>query len=737
MRDLEKFFWGLLAAVTVLALTGVTGNTLLTFVLWAFGITFAIGGYWLFSKYKYPKALSILAGIAMGAASFMLPWGIVADQNWLKMLLFMLPNLCLFLFLLIYTYRGKGEQWFGKNLQPLLIRSAVLAVLTTVFASVPINTWAHRQVLWAFNQQNESLLHNLRMFDERDKAVSFLDKQMCDAAIKAANAARREGELWLEWKPEDGLQELYGISGALATQYNAYLCKGWAAYDTENYQQALHTFIEADSVLDDLAGADSSWNSSKVWSWKNMADCHAKLLTYEKADSLYLLAINKYKTDVGKLDESLADLFVSLSMSVSAQGAIHEANQVLEQVLVPFESKYKEGEGSYKGTMKMYEHFIANLLRAEDYEKAALYLQKGKQLAHKDSLNYYVLQHYDGYLQLKTNKYKRAVLRFEEAMAGYTKLERPGSGNQVVIRQALFSAYMALADYTKAEAYLQEALEIAERDHGVESALYYKVLLDAAQLDRQLGKYDAAKEKLTKVLRRYESQWGDNNKVAEVLAQMAVIENELDNRPQAAAHATRAYAIARWFPEYKSASSDEVLLNIADVNLSLQHYTFADSLYKAVLERSQEDYYKVQKAKALSGIALVEMEQGQYKGAGEKLEQAIKITQEAVGGTHPMLSSLYYNRGRLKLTEGKTEDALQEAGKARQVLNRYFAADHINQADMYTLQGDIMLAERNAKAAGVEYRKAETIYEGTYKKSHWKRRHVAEMLELVQALQLV
>ncbi|MDX5435744.1 MAG: hypothetical protein LPK03_01020, partial [Pontibacter sp.] len=150
----------------------------------------------------------------MGAALFMLPWGVVADQNGLKLLLFMMPNLCLFLFLLIYTYRLKRKHWFGSSLKPLLIRSAVLAVLTSVFASGSVNTWAHRQVLRAFNQHNESLLHNLRMFDERDKAVSFLDNQMCDAAIEAANAARREGELWLEWKREDGLQELYGISGA-------------------------------------------------------------------------------------------------------------------------------------------------------------------------------------------------------------------------------------------------------------------------------------------------------------------------------------------------------------------------------------------------------------------------------------------------------------------------------------------------------------------------------------------
>lgn len=354
MRNFEKFFWGLLIVVTVLVLTGVLGNMLLCLILWLFGLLYGIGGYWLFSKYKLPTAFSILAGVALGAALFMLPWGIRANQDWAKMLLLSAPNFCLFLFLLIYTCRFEGEQWSGNKLKPLLVRSAVLVILTSVFASTPINTWAHRQVLWAFNQRNEPLLHNLRMFDFKIEAEKHLESRICDAAIEAANAARREGELWLEWKRGDDLQELYPMSGAIAIQYDAYRCKAWAAYDAENYEQALLTFTAADSVLNDLIGADSSKHSSKVWSWKNMAGTHAKLLAYDKADSLYILAVSKYKADVGKLDEEMADLLISLSISISAQEAIHEANQALEQVLVSFESEYKAGEGSYKGTMALY-----------------------------------------------------------------------------------------------------------------------------------------------------------------------------------------------------------------------------------------------------------------------------------------------------------------------------------------------------------------------------------------------
>ena len=724
MRNVEKFFWGLLAAVAVLVLTGVMGNLLLCLILWLFGSIYAIGGYWLFSKYKQPAVLSILAGIALGAALFMLPWGIRADQNRIKLLLFFIPNLCLFLFLLIYTYRIRVEQWSGSNLKPLLIRSAVLLVLTSVFVSTPVNTWAHRQVLWVFNQHNEPLLHNLRMFDFNIEAEKYLENQMCDAAIEAANAARHEGELWLEWKQGDDLQELYPISGAIATQYDAYRCKAWAAYDAENYEQALVTFIEADSVLNDLIGADSSKHSNKVWSWKNMADTHAKLLAYDRADSLYLLAIGKYKADVGKLDEEMADLLISLSMSTSAQGAIHEINQAIEQVLVSFESEYEAGKGSYKGTMALYKHLIANLIRADDYEKASLYLQKGKELSHKDSLDNYVLQHYDGYLQLNTNKYKSAVSRFEEAMAGYTHLERPGSGNHVSIRQALSKAHIALADFPKADAYLQEALQLSQNIHGAESVSFHKVLLDAALLDYQLSKYEAAKDKMLKGLNRYERQWGDNNKTSEVLAQLAMIEDELDNQSQAVAYANRAFAVAKWFPDYKSISDDDVLLNIANVNLSVQNYAFADSLYKAVVMRSGEPYYKIQKAKALSGIALIEMEQGQYKEAGRKLEQAIAEASQAVGESHPMLATLYYNKGTLKLLEGKTTEALELATKASDILSRYFAAEHTSHGDTYVLMGDIMLAERKVREAEQYYRKAERSYASTYKESHWKRQRI-------------
>ncbi|GAB3826374.1 hypothetical protein GCM10028895_37280 [Pontibacter rugosus] len=571
------------------------------------------------------------------------------------------------------------------------------------------------------------------MFEGRDKVNQFLNNNACDAAIEAANTARREGELWLEWRQEDGLQELYGISGIIELQYYAYTCKGRATYDAEDYQQALLAFKEADAVLDDLIGADSSWHVRKVWSWKSIADCHAKLLAYEKADSLYSLAISKYAAGVGKADEDMADLVISATTSASAQGAMQEANQMLEPLLVSFESKYKAGKGSYKGTMKLYEHLIANLLRANDYKKAALYLQKGKQFTHKDSLSYHVLQHYDGYLQLYTNKYKAAVLRLEEAKAGYKNLEQPGSGNHVVVRQALFKAYMALADYSKAEDLIKEAQKLSKRINGSESVLYHNVLLDAAQLDDHLGKYEAAKEKLVKVLQRYERQWRDNNRTAEILAQLATIEDELDNQTQAAAHANRAYAVIKWFTGYKSASDDEVLLNIANVNMSLKNYAFSDSLYRAVLARSEGDSYKTKKAKVLSGIALIEMEQGQFQKAGEKLEQAITTARQVVGEAHPMLATLYYNKSRLKLSEGKTEEALKEAAKARGIANKYFAANHVNQGDIYTLLGDIMLAQSKADEAEQLYLEAAKIYKLTYKVNHRKRQRIEEMLKSINA----
>jgi hypothetical protein len=50
VRDLEKLFLGLLGFVTVFVLTGVMGNLLLVVILWSFGLTYAVGGYWLFKQ---------------------------------------------------------------------------------------------------------------------------------------------------------------------------------------------------------------------------------------------------------------------------------------------------------------------------------------------------------------------------------------------------------------------------------------------------------------------------------------------------------------------------------------------------------------------------------------------------------------------------------------------------------------------------------------------------------------
>jgi tetratricopeptide (TPR) repeat protein len=101
-----------------------------------------------------------------------------------------------------------------------------------------------------------------------------------------------------------------------------------------------------------------------------------------------------------------------------------------------------------------------------------------------------------------------------------------------------------------------------------------------------------------------------------------------------------------------------------------------------------------------------------------------------------MLATLYYNKSRLMLERGKTEEALKVAAKGSDILNRYFAAEHVNHGDTYFLLGDIMLTEGKVREAEPYYRKAEKIYELTYKESHWKRQSIIEKLKLIKAVQL-
>jgi hypothetical protein len=733
VRNTEKILLGVLVLVLALVLMNAIDNIWLLIPIYITVLIYAVGGYWLFRSKEAFSVIPILAGLAFGTAILTLPWGIRSLMDPYKAIILAVPNVFLFLFLIFYSYRLKYKNWLGDNLKLMLIRSGVLLVLTAIIATSSINTWAHRQFLRPLNQQNESLLHNFDMFDFADRAEEELTAGRCETAISAANASRKAGERWLNWQEGDSLKELKSIAGVLDLQYKAYLCKGQAAWQADNYKLALANYQYVDKVLDELIAIDSSNVSSRVWSWERMAECYAQLHDYEVSDSLYALAIKLYVKQGWEYNENLAELIVALGANQIAQGTTDDYYQAMQPFIVGFENIYKE-RGEEKGIMVLYKNVIQNALRAKDLEHAELYLKKALEIiGTKESLDSYKLQYYKGYLAVFEDNYQEAVEYFEKVKKGYEKLESPTSLNHVAIRKALFNTYMALADFSNAERYLNDALSISEKLAGRNSLNYHQVLKDAALLDEQLGNYEAAKEKLEQVYKVYERIWGKNNKVMEVGVHLASIELELDNQDQARFHIESLEGVINEYPDFIDMLDTETMLQWANVRLELEDFKAAASIYKTVVDKMDEKLTQLQKAKVHTGIAIINIEQGNYKEADMLLMQANVTAQNAFGKSHPFIATLHYNKSSLLMHQENLTEARKEMERAIAITEIYYTPKHPTHADNEVMLGDIYLGDGELKAAEKSYRKAEGIYRLKYKPEHRKRKSVEDRIGFLKS----
>ncbi len=729
---------------------------LLLLSIWLVSFSYLIGGYWLFSsKGNKNTALSILAGIAFSVSLLFFPYSIWINKesfyNFLP-----IANGLLFIFLGIYLFLKKNSETNLQNIRLIFLRSLVILVVTFFFTYTPISFKPYQKILYFLNTGHEDIQNNILMFDYTEQCEDAIEKGDCARAIEYGLKANKAGKLWLGIKDDESFNaakkngvlkflqndstlfssditnlpesfsnesELWKISGTYSNLYKAYICKARSEYENNKYEDALKNYKIAHNYLIACDHNSKYWDEEKSWSLNNIAFCYKNLNKYFEADSLFLKAIENYKTIKDTADNGLAKLIANLGRSLSDESQFfYSTNMFMSANLILMQDTL-----SKKNRIDLalnYNIITINYLEQDSLENALFFIQQALKYSddRKDASYCQKTFHY-GVCLLKLNQYHKADSVLKACLQCCES--QPKDDGQIIAECNLLLSHasIALAKYDDARKYLERGIEITKNNFGSNCSQYANYLKALANLNKIVGNYNTSEMQYKIVIGLYSRELGNRNKeLPPVLSGLANLEIILSKLNSAKEHSDSSLSIASSFAPLTSPSTTDLLNKAAYVNYCIGLYTPAEKLYRKVIKINSNYGLEAgaNAAIALNGLGLIETARKNYRKADSLFIHSLKLHQNIFSVNHPMTANVYLNLGILFIQEGKLRDAEHKINMALQIDKQFFKSDHDIFADIFVALGDLEKKKKQNDIAKDFYKKALDIYMNKFDENHWK-----------------
>jgi eukaryotic-like serine/threonine-protein kinase len=338
--------------------------------------------------------------------------------------------------------------------------------------------------------------------------------------------------------------------------------------------------------------------------------------------------------------------------------------------------------------------------------------------------------------------------------------------------------HIGRGDYEKAQAALEQALEIQMRSLGGEHQDVANTLVNLAALHHTRGAYDQALAMFEKAFEKKERILGSEHPdVAMLLSNIAVVHNTRGAYAQALETHQRALHLRE---EALGPNHPDVAASLVNIgNVLFQQAAYAEALtgYERALAVQRETLgpRHPDVAKSLGGIAKVHYSRGEYDEAiaaaeeslaaaeaalgpdhaevGEALnriavmhqargavpeaivaqQRALAIWEKALGAEHPLVAMALANIGAFHRILGEYEAALEAQQKALGIREHRLGADHTDVAASLTNIGNVHADLGQDEDALSSYERALTIYEKALGSDHPL---VATVLEGIASIHL-
>jgi tetratricopeptide (TPR) repeat protein len=743
MKLYEKILLGIVVVLFGLQFFPITGSGgLIALAMWLLAASYAIGGYKIFKPIeKITLVFSIIAGICFATSLVVIPYAIRLNQN---LVIKILPtfNSVFFIIACLYIFLNKKSiQGILPHLKSLLIRSAIILIITSFFCYCPVSFKPYRKIMIAMNQGHPDLISNLEMFDYGAIFESALKNKDCDAAIEAIEKARQAGESWLGiiHLPDGSLSKedssrLWQIGGVYTKMYEAYKCKADFYYAEERYKDALAMYLKADPYLYVDSLQTTYWEIEKSYSTNCIALCHKFLSDYKLADSLFLIAINQYKTVKDTNDINVCIFLANIAESYSQQEYYSNSNIIYKKV-IDLLLKDSTNADNKKKLVSNYIYLAKNYIHMDSLQSAINYLEKVKEISDENDQDYCTAKIYYGACLYSMSKYWAADSVLHECLDCYKKHLEPTHENFGGAYLMLAKINLALARYKEVEKYINMGKALSIKNNGEKSLNYAIWLKTLGALYTETGNYRES-EKLTQNAFELTNKFlGTPNKdQPEMLSELAYVNLIFGNFNKARLLSDSSVSINSLYYNQNSVGNTSLLNKVAYVNYCIGQYKMSSSLYEKTIHINKE--YKMEgsatTAIALNGLGLIMTEKKEFSKADSLFEQSLKLHKEIFGDNHPFTAVVYLDYGVLKIKEKKLEEAKKMLQHSEIINKEFYDKHHDIFADIAIRLADIAVLENQRELARDYYQQAQNIYTDKFGEKYYKIPQVESKLKYLK-----
>lgn len=667
-----------------------------------------------------------------------------------------IANGLLFIALGIYLLLNRKSDANLQNIKSIFIRSFIVLIISSFFTYTSISFKPYRKILYVLNNGRDHIQNNLLMVEYTEECEDAIEKGDCARAIEYGLNANKAGVLWLGIenvdnsntdKVNDVLKELQNdsikfqvsnskllesfstesdlnkISRTYSNLYRAYRCKADADYNNNKFEDALISYKIAHNYLTACDHNSKYWEEETSWSLNNIAICYKNLSKFSIADSIFIDAIENYRTVKGSADNGLAKLFSNFAFSLSDELQFAYSN-VLYQAAISVFRQDTLNRDNKKYLVSNYIGLTKNYLQQDSLQNALFYIRKALKFSDdKQEVTYCKTSIYYGLCYFRLNEYHKADSILKNCLQCFERQPKNNGQNIAECNLILSQVSMALAKYDDARKYLDKGLEITKENFGSNNSRYANYLQVLAYLNKIVGDYYISEKQYKTVIEIYNNELGgSNNKLPTVLSGFADLDITLSNLNSAKEHSESSLSIASYYEMLTYPSSTYLLNTAAYVNYCLGLYNPADTLYRKVIKINNSYGLETDAATAvaLNGLGLIETSKRNYFKADSLFKQSLKLHQTIFTDNHPLTAIVYLNLGSLLVQESKLTEAEVKINKALQINKQFFKNDHDIFADIFVTLGDLSKKNKKKEVANDYYKKALDIYLKKFDEKHLK-----------------
>ncbi len=249
---------------------------------------------------------------------------------------------------------------------------------------------------------------------------------------------------------------------------------------------------------------------------------------------------------------------------------------------------------------------------------------------------------------------------------------------------------------------LEHGRRVVANELEGEPELQADVLGDMAQLYRNLGQYDAARELTEESFRILDRHYdGDHSEVAKRLNNLAVVLYDQGDYDDAEKYFRRTLEMRRRLGDRDQET--RVRNNLASLLLIRGEYAEAERLYLEGLARRMErdgpDDRDV--ATSLRSLGTLHYTQGLFEKAEPPLREALAIRRRVYGKGDPKVAAVLDKLGSVLAAQGRGEEAEASFLEALEIQRTALGEDHLDLARTRKNLAALLLAEGSPETAAV------------------------------------